>query len=94
MIDDRPAESRLDVDSGGTFLVGFRGRLFQVQSDYQVAENRKPYSAVGSGTHLALGAMSALEPYDVSPRDKLRAALTAAATYCASVAGPFHYLKA
>jgi hypothetical protein len=32
-------------ESGGCFLVGFRGRLFQIESDFQVAESSTGYDA-------------------------------------------------
>lgn len=42
-------------ESGGTFLVGVRGRLFRIDSDYQVGESHQPYDAVGCGANVALG---------------------------------------
>ena len=48
-----------EVESGGQFLVGYRGRLFQIEGDYQVGESVDGYDAVGSGADLALGALSA-----------------------------------
>lgn len=37
------AEKEKEVERGGTFLVAYKGRIFGVQSDYQVAENAEPY---------------------------------------------------
>jgi len=39
-------------EAGGTFLVGYRGRLFRVDSDYQVGESVNNYCAVGCGADL------------------------------------------
>lgn len=44
-------------ESGGTFIVGFRGRLFEIADDYQVAEVVNNYNAVGSGFQYALGSL-------------------------------------
>lgn len=35
--------------SGGTFLVGYRGSLFEIDSDFQVGEVLKNYVSVGCG---------------------------------------------
>ena len=45
------------VEEGGTFLVGFRGRLFEIQSDFQVGEPLHPFTAVGCGEAYALGVL-------------------------------------
>lgn len=72
-------------ETGGTFLIGYRGRLFTVFSDYQVAENDSDYSSVGSGSDIALGAMFATE--DLPPADRLTIAITAASEFNPYVAG-------
>lgn len=42
---------------GGNFLVGVRGHLFHIESDFQVAEIIRPHTAVGSGESVAIGAL-------------------------------------
>lgn len=44
----------------GQLLTGVRGRLFEIQSDYQVAEPDQNYWAIGSASDLCFGALSAL----------------------------------
>lgn len=48
-----------DVEEAGFFLVAYRGRIFHVQSDLQVAETLDDYAATGCGEDLALGSMHA-----------------------------------
>lgn len=79
-------------ESGGVFLVGFRGRLFYIDSDFQVGEGVEPYEAVGCGENYAMGAMHALGS-DVAPMVRLQAGLDAAAKFSAGVAGPFHFVE-
>jgi ATP-dependent protease HslVU (ClpYQ) peptidase subunit len=50
-----------EVESGGFFLVGYKGRLFTIQGDYQVAEGEKPYDAVGCAESYALGALDVMD---------------------------------
>lgn len=79
-----------EQESGGTFLVGARGRLFTVYRDYQVAESAAGFAAVGCGHELCLGALHATgrgQP----PRRRLRTALEAAERFSAGVRGPFAY---
>lgn len=84
------AEKDKEVERGGTFLVAYRGRIFGVQSDYQVAENAEPYNAVGCGEDLALGSMWTSErAVVIAPRERVELALAAAAAFSAGVYPPF-----
>jgi len=78
-------------ESGGTFLVGYRGRLFNVQNDYQVAEQFGDYAACGCGQDIALGSMFSTKGKPTEER--IRTALEAAEEYNAGVRGPFNILK-
>src|ERR1035437_565586 len=44
-------------EESGEFLVGFHGRIFDVQSDFQIGESSDPFLAVGQGSQEALGAL-------------------------------------
>lgn len=78
-------------DDGGTFLVGYQGRLFRIESDFQVGEARTHYDAVGCGDMAALGSMftSTGKP----PRERIETALKAAECFSAGVRGPFTILS-
>ncbi|MEO1989659.1 MAG: hypothetical protein ABGX47_23875 [Martelella sp.] len=86
------AEKHNEAERGGTFLVGFMGRLFYVDSDYQVGESVDGFDACGSGADIALGALFANTKADAAPRDRIMTALQAAATYNTCVCDPFHVL--
>lgn len=74
----------------GPFLVGYRGRLFEVQSDYSVIENTRGYVATGSGKQVAEGAMFAAP--NLKPEPRIMRALEAAAEFVPTVAGPFYVM--
>ena len=76
-----------DVESGGTFLVAYRGRLYEVADDYQVGEMADPYNAVGCGYSYALGSLYATEGQDAEAR--VTKALEAAERHNAGVRGPW-----
>jgi ATP-dependent protease HslVU (ClpYQ) peptidase subunit len=81
---DNNVESNL-----GAFIVGYRGRLFIVYSDYQVRMPVKPYAAVGCGDQIANGALFASD-HITAGRERVELALKAAERFSAGVRGPFH----
>lgn len=85
------SEKEKDKESGGTFLVGIRGRLFRVDSDYQVMESSFGFDAVGKGAQVAMGALHATKGEVTSAR--LQKALEASEALCESVRPPFLFLE-
>ncbi len=82
------ASKKDESEEGGTFLVGYAGHLFTVDSDYQVGRPEDSFAAVGSGQNIALGALFATQGQD-NPRDRVLTALRAAERFNAGVRGPF-----
>ena len=81
------AKAENGQESGGSFLVGYRGNLYQVASDYQVGLPVDPYAAVGCGDDIALGALYAT--IGQSAEHRVRTALAAAQRFSAGVREPF-----
>ena len=82
------AQQHSGEESGGTFLAGYAGRLFEICGDYQVGECSLPYQAVGCGWSYAKGCLFGL-PSTMSPENKIKKALGAASEFSAGVRGPF-----
>ncbi len=82
------AEKEKEAEAGGTFLVGYKNRLFKIQGDYQVGESSHKFDACGCGEELALGSL--VTSKDQSPEKRIKEALKAAETFSAGVAAPFH----
>lgn len=80
-----------EATHGGTFLVGYKGKLYTVEGDYQVGIPASTFDAVGCGADLALGAMFATE--GMNPEKRVEMALSAASTFSAGVAPPFTIIK-
>jgi len=74
-------------ESGGFFLVGIQGRIFNVQSDFQVGESIHDFDACGCGESFALGSLH--ETGKLDPKVRVTKALQAAETFSAGVRGPF-----
>lgn len=75
-------------EASGFFLVGFKGRLFQISSDMAVLEYLDGFDATGSGERVALGSL--YSSTNLSPKDRVLNALEAAAHFTTSVRGPFY----
>ncbi len=85
-------------EEGGCFLLAVRDRLFEVHSDFQVAEPDPQYVATGSGEPYALGALHALVGPTAGPvsekvaREVAGKALDAAVFHSAYVRPPYVFV--
>jgi ATP-dependent protease HslVU (ClpYQ) peptidase subunit len=78
-----------EVKRGGMFLVGYKGQLFRIESDYAVNQRRQPYHSCGSGEDWALGSLHASEHICWDPGLRVKRALEASAEFCTGVTKPF-----
>lgn len=86
------AKIEANAESGGQFLVGYRGHLYSVQQDFQVNEMADGFDAVGSGAEYALGAMAAMRSVaraSLPPAARVRRALGVSAHFNMAVSPPF-----
>lgn len=81
------AKKEHEVESGGDFLVGFKGRLFCISSDYQVGESRSEFHAIGCGAQIALGSL--FSTTGKPPEERIMICLKAAQSFNAGVREPF-----
>lgn len=86
------ASKTADVESGASFLVGVRGRLFCVGEDYSIGESSDGWDAIGCGAPTALGALFATSSL-LAPQHRLSVALSAAERLSGGVRRPFTYVK-
>lgn len=85
------AQKKDAVESGGTFLVGYRARLFCIHGDYQVGESVDGFDAVGCGHVYAQAVLWHLRK-SASPECKILRALEAAEYFSTGVRRPFHII--
>lgn len=62
-------KSKDGVDSGGNFLIGYKGSLYEVDDDFQVGKLSDNIAAIGCGREIAKGAMHALG--HLYPRERI-----------------------
>lgn len=81
------AKKDKEEETAGTFLVGFKGKLFKIEDSYQVGVPTLPYDACGCGQDIALGAMYSNS--SLPPIERITQALEAAEQFSAGVRRPF-----
>lgn len=76
-------------ERGGSFLVGYRGNLYEVDDDYQVGIMQDNIASVGCGSEVATGAMYGLLNVKMNPDDRIRKALEITTYLNGGVRAPF-----
>lgn len=80
----------------GRYLIGVRGRLFEIDSSYAVYEAKASYAAIGCADQEALAAMftaTSLMAGDITPKQIVERGLLAAVEFDTSIRQPFTILK-
>lgn len=86
------ATKKEEAEAGGSFLVGYAGRLFHIHDDYQVGESTHGFDACGCGESYALGSLITTRfTGKDDPKERLITALNAAEAFSAGVRGPFDF---
>ena len=85
-------EENKEEENNNQFLIGFKGRLFEIDPSYGVCEMTDEYVAIGSGSEYAFGSLHTT--IGLKPEDRILKALEAAAHFNAGVSPPFHIVKA
>lgn len=85
------SKEKEEEGSGTAFLLGFRGNLYLIESDFQVGLSEDTFAAAGSGEDLVLGSLYSTENglLKDDPEGRIRTALLAASRFNAAVRPPF-----
>lgn len=78
-------------ECGGKFLLGYRGKLYCVESDYQVGQALDGFASCGCGDQIANGSL--YSTVGKPPLERIETALKAAERFSAGVRGPFTILS-
>lgn len=82
-----------DQEYGGEFLVGYHGRLFHIEADFQVGESDDRYDACGSGEDTAKGVLySTHHNPRLTAEERIILALEAGEHHNVGVRGPFNIM--
>ncbi len=80
-------EIESERESGGFFLVGYKGKIYSIGDDFQVNSSIDGFTSVGSGESYALGSL--FETKGEAPFIRLEKALSAASYFSGAVCPPF-----
>lgn len=80
-------------EKGGTFIVGYKDRMFVIESDFQVGENLNGIASVGCGAPYALGSMFTTLKQEMPIDKKIITALESAVFYSVGVEKPFNLIS-
>lgn len=83
------AKNHSGEESGGTFVVGYKGKLFEIHGDFQVAIPYDNFTAVGCGEDLCKGSLFSTKNTDMDLRQRVKIALQSAERFSGGVRGPF-----
>lgn len=87
---DQDYPNHEDEKTEWSLLVGVRGHIFTIESDWHVGFDDIPYAAIGAGSAYALGAIHAAEG---DSKWSLQKALEAAELFSPYVLGPFNFIE-
>lgn len=73
-------------------LIGVRGYVFELDEDWAIYSLDKDYTAIGSGSSLAMGSMYSTTKW-TDPYKRLECALGAATEFSAGVGKPFNFIE-
>lgn len=77
------------AEQGGNFLIGYRGHLYNIDSDYQVGIPKIGLDACGCGGDYALGSLLTTAGRKLTPKKRILQALVVASYLSAGVSPPF-----
>lgn len=78
-----------NIEEGGEFLLGYKGSLYSIESDFQVNSFGHNYHAIGCGSDYALGAMMALRD-EKDPEKRILKSLEISGFFSNGVCAPYY----
>jgi ATP-dependent protease HslVU (ClpYQ) peptidase subunit len=75
------------------FLLGYKNKLWLIESNYSVFETKDNYQAIGCGTNYALGSLHSTNDTDLTPVERIHKALQAASKFSSGVSAPFYIIN-
>lgn len=80
-------------EEGGSFLVGYKNKLFYIQGDFQVGESFSGFDSCGCGDSFANGSLYTTSKMKMSAKKRVKLALESAESLSAGVQRPFVLLE-
>lgn len=93
MVKDENCDEKVLANS--QMLIGYKGKLYQMYSDFYVGEIQYPkYEAIGYSGSYAVGALYALENnHNMTPEEKLLLAMSAVRKFTVTICEPYKIIS-
>jgi len=75
-------------ETAGTWMIGYRGKLYTIEDEYHILHSQCGYVSVGSGYLPALGSLHTTNKLSIEPKHRISLALAAAEKFIVTVGGP------
>lgn len=84
-------EDSTETAPDSSLLIGYHGKLYVMEADFNILEPAHPYAAIGSSGDFALGSLSTTCKLNkrLSPKKKIETALHVASDFSASCRPPY-----
>jgi hypothetical protein len=92
VLEDNGYPNHEDEKTEWSLIVGVRGLIFTIESDWHVGYDDLPYASIGAGSSYALGVLHAA-PFWMDSHKAAHVALEAAEKFCPYVVGPFNFIE-
>jgi len=91
--DNGRLKTKEGVDNGGNFLVGYRGKVYEIQDDFSILNVPVYGGSVGSGENAARGSLWTTSKAKMLPKARIIIALESAVSVNCGVRAPFNLLE-
>lgn len=69
------------------YMIGYKGRLYMIDFNYQVIQVDTPYCCIGSGDKYAYGALEIIRYADIDAKKRITGAIEVVSKFCPTVGG-------
>lgn len=87
------ANDETNAITGGQFIIGYKGNLYEVGADFQLGVPSEGYCSIGCGELIALGSLYSTNKFKMKPKERILLALEAATTYSGGVLPPYTIIE-
>jgi ATP-dependent protease HslVU (ClpYQ) peptidase subunit len=79
-------------ETGGNFIMAYKGKLYEVQPDYSIIEDENDILSVGCGENIAFGTLAAILQYEKDYKKVLTKTYEIVSHYSEAVSKEFDYI--
>jgi len=90
--DNGYSEIKDNTEKGGTFIFGYNGLIYKVESDFQINETTDSFACCGCGRDWADAVLYITQEKNIKPKERIKQALETSEHFCCAIKKPFEIL--